>query len=595
MARRLKPLPVRRAWLTLLLILLGASLVASPSLVGSQEATPAASPAASPGASPVAGTAIRSLTREEFNQQLEATYAFEPPARRGGTVIDAKVGEFRTLNPVVANDEGSYAVTNLVFEWLFGRSPIDGQPVPNKLADWWEIAPDGVTYTFHLNQNATWHDGIDVTAEDVAFSFDAVADEQTGSSYTGQLLATVGSYRVVDADTFELTSNGVLADFLIDLYVPIVPRHIWEAIPHADWASDPGSTGQDPARVVGTGPLKFQEWVQGESVTLVRNDDYYDLVPNLETYVMRAFPDTESTINALQNGEVDIAELSPAAVADVEQSPELAVVSYPTPNFRFYAYNLDPAKTTLFQQREVRQALFLALDREAIVRDIDLGYGVVAQGIHAPFNFAYAPDRLTTRYGYDPDRARQLLAAAGWSDGNGDGIVEKDGQELRFELLYPSGDANLDQYAVYMQDAWEAIGVAMTPTPLEFNALVDAVSVTFDYEVAMLAFGEAITGSHAIMFNCDQYEVGFNMTRYCNPHVDDLNNRARQELDPAKRRELLIQAENLIHDDLAVAIVRYNVATIGYSDPLHNFFPNPFESAAAASGGVSISRLWLEG
>jgi ABC-type transport system substrate-binding protein len=125
------------------------------------------------------------------------------------------------------------------------------------------------------------------------------------------------------------------------------------------------------------------------------------------------------------------------------------------------------------------------------------------------------------------------------------------------------------------------------PNPLDFAALVDVVSVTFDYEIAMLGYGETPDGNHFVMFNCDQYIVGFNLNRYCNPQVDDLNNRARRELDVEARRALLIQAENLILADIPVAIMTYGEAVVGYSNRLHNYFPGPYD-------GPGIAYLWLE-
>ena len=95
--------------------------------------------------------------------------------------------------------------------------------------------------------------------------------------------------------------------FLYDLVAYIVPKHIWESVPVADWRTDPGATGADPSRVIGSGPFKFQEWRQGESVTLVRNDDYYGKVPNIDSYVLRIWPDQTAVVNALLNGEIDAA------------------------------------------------------------------------------------------------------------------------------------------------------------------------------------------------------------------------------------------------------------------------------------------------
>jgi peptide/nickel transport system substrate-binding protein len=289
------------------------------------------------------------------------------------------------------------------------------------------LPTDGRTYTFHLNQDAKWHDGTDITADDVQFSFDALANLEVGSSYTQSFLDSTESWRVIDEHTFEVVAREPLFTFLYDLVTWIIPRHIWENVPVADWRTDPGATGQDPSRVVGSGAWKFGEWLQGESITLNRNDDYFQKVPYLDSYVIRIWPDQTSVINALLNGELDSAGLEPGDVGPVEATEGLVVSIYPTRGFSFYGTNMDPEKTTLFLERPVRQALLHGLDRESIVNDIWLGYAEVAQGTQPVISYAYAPDQITTRYDYDPDRARALLAEAGWTDSDGDGLSIKMG------------------------------------------------------------------------------------------------------------------------------------------------------------------------
>ncbi len=210
-------------------------------------------------------------------------------------------------------------------------------------------------------------------------------------------------------------------------------------MPVAEWRNDPGATGTDPSRVIGSGPFKFQEWRQGESVTLVRNDDYYGKVPYIDTYTLRIWPDQTAVVNALLNDEIDAAELEPSDIAAVEGTPGITVAHYPTRGFTYYEFNLDPEVTTKWQDQRVRQALLYALDRESIVNDILLGYAEVAQGTQPVVSYAYAPDEITTKYTYDPEKAKALLAEAGWTDTDGDGIVDKDGEALSFELLYSSG------------------------------------------------------------------------------------------------------------------------------------------------------------
>src|SRR5215208_6588303 len=241
------------------------TLLVTSSRVPAQEATPTR-----------VTEPLQSLTREEFTAQIVDDLGFTEAATPGGAFLDSSTGDIQSLHPFLVDEFTSNKVAKLLFESLIGSDIRTGQPAPTGLADSWEIAPDGVTYTFHLNPDAVWHDGEDVSSEDVQFSFDAMANPATGSAYTGAFLDATESWRVIDDDTFEVVAQEPLATFLFDLVpVFIVPKHIWGNVPSADWGIDPGATGTSPDRVIGSGPFKFQEWRQGESVTVVRNDEYH--------------------------------------------------------------------------------------------------------------------------------------------------------------------------------------------------------------------------------------------------------------------------------------------------------------------------------
>ena len=545
-------------------------------------------PALAQDATPAAGSEpTRSLTREEFTAELVEAQGYTEAETPGGTFVDASIADIQTVQPFLAEEITTSAVVGLIYEPLIGGDPRTGQVAPTALADYWELAPDNRTYTFHLNQDAKWHDGTDLTAEDVQFSFDALANPDTGSVYTGSLVGSAESWRVIDEDTFEVVAKEPIFTFLYELLSAyVVPKHIWESVPVADWRHDPGATGTDPSRVIGTGPFKFQEWRQGESVTLVRNDDYYGKVPYIDTYTLRIWPDQTAVVNALLNGEVDAAGLEPADIASVEGTPGIAVVHYPTRSFTYYEFNLDPEVTTKWQDKRVRQALLYALDRESIVNDILLGYAEVAQGTQPVISYAYAPDEITTKYTYDPEKAKALLAEAGWTDSNGDGIVDKDGEALSFELLYASGSPTSDQLVAYMQDAWAAIGVEATPRSLEFPALIEATTTDPSFEIALYGFLWDASFLQDAMFGCDQYQVGFNDMMYCNPELDEIHAQAKRTFDEAARRELLIQASNIVNEDQPVAVLHFSQAHAAYSDRLHNYIPSTW--------GVDLTYVWIQ-
>jgi peptide/nickel transport system substrate-binding protein len=529
---------------------------------------------------------IRTLTRDEFVAQVVEDLGYTEAATLGGSFIDSNVTDIQTIHPLIADDGASLGTVGLMYDGLFGSDVRTGQPAPTGLADYWEIAPDGRTYTFYLNQNARWHDGVDITADDVQFSFDSLADPDLGSSYSQSFLEATESWRVIDEHTFEIVAKEPLFTFLYELFGLIVPKHIWESVPIKDWRTDGGATGQDPSRVVGSGPFKFKEWRQGENITVVRNDDYYQKGPYIDEYVIRIMPDSTSVTNALLNAEIDVAGVEPVDAATVEATEGLEVTVYPTRGFTYYMTNLDPAKTALFQERAVRQALLHALDRESIVNDILLGYAEVAQGTQPVISYAYAPDRITTKYDYDPERAKALLEEAGWTDSDGDGIVDKEGEPFAFELIYPSGTPTTDQMIAYMQDAWRSIGIDVTPRATEFAALVEIITGEHNFEMAMLGFSWDASFIQDAMFGCAQYEGGFNMEKYCNEEVDALNAEAKRTFDEERRRELVIEATNLVNEDLPVAVMHFRKAIAGYSSRLQNYKPS--------SWGVDITYVWIQ-
>ena len=563
------------AWVSVV-SLLGSMGALSGGTLAQEQATPAGT-----------GATIVSQTREQFAAEIAEDLGYTEAATPGGAFVGANLGDIQTLHPLLAEDEYSLNLVWMVYDGLIGRDVRTGAPAPNGLADFWEIAPDGVTYSFHLNPEATWHDGVDVTAEDVRFSFDAMANPDLGSAYTQSFLEATESWRVIDEDTFEVVAKEPLYTFIHELANRVIPKHVWEDVPVAEWRTDGGATGQDPSRVIGSGAWRFQEWRPGESVTLVRNDDYFQKVPYLDSYVVRIFADQTALVNALLNGEIDAGLLEDADIATVEAADGLAVTSYPTESFNFYLTNLDPEQSTLFLDQRVRQALLYALDRQAIVDDILLGTAETARGTQPVVSYAYAPERIATEYAYDPERASALLAEAGWADSDGDGILDRDGEAFAFEILHPSGFSSTDQVMAYVQDAWRAVGIDATPRAMEFPALVTAIAVDHDFAMAAIGFAWDTSFIQDSLFGCDQYEGGFNVVRYCNEELDALHEQARRTFDDAARTELMIEAANIVNEELPVAVLYFSDEIVGSRDDLRNFVPGV--------GGVDYSQVWIEG
>lgn len=533
--------------------------------------------AASPLALETSDSEFHSKTRQQWQRELFAAFPKDDQAVAGGTVTMGATEDIETVNLLLAGHPMTHVVMGLVQEGLVRTSPIDGSFVP-ALADRWDIAEDHKTYTCHLARRALWHDGEPFTAEDVVFSFDARSNPETASPYTGRFNSVVDSYRMLDPYTVEVTATDVFAPvyFLARSFCPIVPKHIWQGVPLADWNENPGSTGDDPTRVVGTGPFRFRSWTPGERIELARNAAYFDDAPFIDGFRVRLFPDDASAVNALRAGEIDLIQNVPPDVSRaLAEDENIDVAVYDTYDFTWYGYNLDRERTRLFQDRDVRQALFYALDRNHMVDAFMEGYARVANGTQPELSSAYAPARMETIYRADVDKGRELLADAGWKDEDGDGIVEKEDMRLAFEIMYAEGGGVADHVAAYMRDAWRAVGADATPKAVDFSSvLVPALTENTDFDICLLGYNWDNTGDQTALFASDQYKVGYNAMKYSNPEYDDAARAANREVDPVKRRELLIQASNIVNEDLPVGILWFRQDRTAYSTRLRNFVPN---------------------
>jgi peptide/nickel transport system substrate-binding protein len=308
----------------------------------------------------------------------------------------------------------------------------------------------------------------------------------------------------------------------------------------------------------------------------VRYDGHYSEPPAIEKYIFQTWPDDTAIIEALRADQLDayLSNVPPGDVESFQTDENLGLAVYDTYDFTFYGYNLDATKTTLFQEQAVRQALIFAIDRESIVDNVYLGFAAVATGTQPVLSEAYAPDRLTTIYNYDPARASQLLDGAGWLVG-GDGIREKDGVKMSFDFMFDAGSATSVSVAAAIQDYWKAIGVDGQPSAVDFDTvIVPAATETFDFRIMMLAIvGGSPSGDQSIIFGSEMRGAGLNLMGYSNPAYDELAAQANVEVDPEKRIELLIQATDIVNEDVPLAALWFPKDRIGYGKRLQNFTP----------------------
>ncbi len=539
---------------------------AATSTTGGSEASPTTGDSGSAG-----GQTFGPFTPEDlfFGKEIEE------PENEGGVLIEGNQLDVSTLLPIVTQDVPSSDVQGMIFESLVSINP-DTLETVGLLAESWDVNADASVYTFYLRDGITWSDGEPFTADDVEFTYMTFMNPDTGSPRVSDLTSQIDTMDVLDPLTIQFNLKGAFPDFPVDNGVyNLIAKHVWEDIDPAAMQQDGGATGQDPSRVVGTGPFLFEEWVTGDHVTLVPNDNYWNGAPILDEYIFKILPDDAAAVNQLKTGEIDWASLTPSAVEEFEGNDDVSVVDYPTLSFTFYGLNLDAETTGLFQDVEVRQAMLYALDREAMLQSIYFGYGEVAVGTIPTMSWAYNPESIDLKYPYDPEQAEALLDEAGWTDTNGNGVRDKDGQELSFTMYSIAGNAVYEAMLVAMQEYWNQIGVEMTPSPEPFPALVERITETFDFEAFLVGFSWGAAVDQSTMFTCDAAGGnGFNITSYCNPEVDAILAEALSEPDQAKRIELYNEFQNIVVEELPETVTFFGRGINGLATRVHNVYPN---------------------
>jgi peptide/nickel transport system substrate-binding protein len=406
--------------------------------------------------------------------------------------------------------------------------------------------------------------------------------------YQSDFAANVKSYRAIDDHTFELVALKQSALFLSSACAGlcVLPKHIWEPVPLLEWGSAPAATGSDPTQVIGSGPFKFKEWIANDHATVVRNDDYFipELIPNIDSFTFRVVPETTAAVQTFLTGETDLIGVPPAQVESIKSSnPEIVFHEYETWRHQFIAPNLGP-NGTLFKDLKVRQALYYALDRDLIVEELLLGFGVRADGPQPPLSPAYAPDRITTIYTYDPEKAKALLEEAGWVDSDGDGIREKDGVKFTTDIYFVDNQLNAQQVA-YFQQAFGEVGLSINPVAEPQPTYLDRLFAG-DFELGLLGATWINMGDQGALYATAGIPPnGFNISQWSNAEYDALQAQQLVELDPDKRFEILVEMSNLVNEDVAEIILYFDKGVAATQPRLKNAYPNGF--------GLTWSLQWM--
>lgn len=481
--------------------------------------------------------------------------AAAPPSssapRQGGTVVIGTLADLVSVNEVIAG--GSIFADDMAQRFLFVRL-LEEQPdyqehpptFAPQLAERYEWSADHLILTLHLRSDVVWSDGVPVTAEDVRFTWQAQTSPDIAWE-NGYLKESIKDVEVVDPHTVRMRFAHAYFAQLADANEGVIlPKHAWGVLPFAQWRS---SAAWFRDHLVVAGPFTLASWTPQQEIVLARNPKYFRPgLPRLDRVVFRVQPDASGMVEQLLAGQLDFVEQISARQAErVRTSERTRLLSYWSRQYTFVCWN---TRRPQFADPEVRRALAMAIDRQRL---IDTLWGGHARLSSSPvISDVWAHDKTLAPLPYDPREARRILNARGWKDSDGDGILDRAGKPLRFELLTNTGNSIRADAAAMIQEQLKRIGVDAQPRQIEGNTMNDK-GQKHDFDAMIQGFGIDTSLDLAYAFATESIKDGNNFAAYSNPEVDRLLRQARAQTEPALAKPILDRVQQILYREQPIA------------------------------------------
>lgn len=437
------------------------------------------------------------------------------------------------INPILTAGTISRLLADIIFDGLirFGED-LEAEP---HLASSWEVLDNGTRWRFHLRSGILFHDGKEMTAEDVRFTIDTIKNARYRGPFF-HMFQDVKEVIVRDKYIIDIILTRPNASFINNLIIGILPRHILERqdLLKTDFNYHP----------IGTGPFRFAKW-SDEEVSLESNRDYFLGRPYLDKIVIKIYKNQEAAWAGLMRGEADYFPYITSENYNIlKKIPDFKTNSFLKHLYYMIAFNL---KNEIFKDKRIRQALNYAIEKEKIIKEILKGEGIVSKGPIYPGSWAY--DNKLNPYPYSPKRAIELLKEAGWIDHDGDHILDKDGRRFEFTLYINAGDNLKERAAMMIQGQFLDIGIMMRVERLAVGSLEELLRQgRFDVHLPeMLAMADPDLSYR--FWHSSQIKDGFNVSSYKNNEVDRLLDQGRVTLDKEERKKIYYKFQKEIMND----------------------------------------------
>ena len=466
-----------------------------------------------------------------FLPSCQKTEPKEKPAY-GGHLTIGHYSPIDIINPIVSNSGTSGFLTVIIFNGLV--KPDENFNIVPDLAYKWETSKDGLRWIFYLRKGVKFHDNRELTAEDVKFTYDLIKTPEYRGYYT-QFFEPVKQVNIIDPYTIEIVLNKPYSPLLSGLIAGILPKHIYE-----------GRDLRNPEvnkHPIGTGPFKVLEYSSSEAI-LEANRDYFDGRPFLDKITFRIFKNQNILFAKMMDETVDVIhETNPENIDILKQ------VTY-FKNYKFlrpFYYILPFQNKGIFKDKRVRIALNFAVNKKALLENVLKNDGEIAFGTIYPDSWAF--NKTIKPYPYNPRKALKLLHEAGWKDTNNNNILDKDGVELEFTVLFKEGFAVDEKSLKHIQVDLYRIGVSISGkkhSTKKFNNFV--MKKEFD-SILIALVGRGDPDNNYAFWHSSQTASGYNFFSYKNEKIDKYLEEGRRAFDINMRKKLYFKFQEEIFSD----------------------------------------------
>ncbi|MBI3997095.1 MAG: peptide-binding protein [Candidatus Omnitrophica bacterium] len=487
-----------------------------------------------------------------------------PPPTSGDAIVVGSIGDASRLLPILATDSASGDIVGLLFNGLLKYN--ERLEIVGDLAESWTVSEDGLTFTFHLRPNVRWHDGAAVTARDVEFTYRKLIDPNVRTPYSSSY-ELVQSLDVLDDHTVRIRYKEPFAPALESWMMGVIPKHLLEG---QDLNTTPFLR-----KPVGHGPYTFVRWKTGELIELKANPDYFEHRPYIDRYLYRIIPDEATLFLELLTQGVDLSSLTPLQYRRQTNSPFMQRAyhkfRYPSFGFTYLGYNLQDER---FKDIRVRQAINRAIDKQALIEGVLYGLGAIATGPYPKESWGYDPSIVPTPY--DPRAAKALLAEAGWSDHDGDGWLDRNGQRFQFTILTNQGNEVRRQVAELIQQQLKAVGIDVKIRTVEWSTFVHEFIDKRRFEAVLLGWSLSRDPDLYDLFHSSKTKEGeYNFVGYANPDVDRLLLEGRRTFDHEQRVRIYHDVHRHLYEDQPYTFLFVSDALPMLSSRFRNVVPTP--------------------